>query len=96
MQIFSKKKKDQERQSSRLCEDFFLTIAAIQGNPVAFGSPMPSESEPVCVEPAPEAQLDYSKVWLCKKAFQRVQISPQAWGIHSTQEINDMSYHHLA
>ena len=53
-----------------------LTIAALHGHPVAFGdchsafhqSPMPSESEPVYVEPAPEAQLDSSKVWLCKKA----------------------------
>ena len=43
-----------------------LTIAAIHGNPVAFGdchnafhqSPMPSESEPVYVEPAPQAQLN--------------------------------------
>ena len=47
-----------------------LTIAALHGNPVAFGdchsafhqSPMPSELEPVNVEPAPEAQLDSSKV----------------------------------
>ena len=47
------------------------------GNPVAFGychsavhrSPMPSDSEPVYVEPAPEAQLDSFKVWLCKKAL---------------------------
>ena len=64
-----------------------LTIAAIHGNPVASGdshsafhqSPMPCESEPVYVEPAPEAQLDSSKVWLCKKAFQGLKISPQAW-----------------
>ena len=41
-----------------------LTIAALNGNPVAFGdchsafhqSPMASESEPVYVEPGPEAQ----------------------------------------
>ena len=47
-----------------------LTIAAIHGNPVAFGdghsafhqSPMPIESEPVYVEPAPVAQLDSSKM----------------------------------
>ena len=46
-----------------------LTIAALDGNPVAIGdchsafhqSPMPSESEPVCVKPAREAQLDSSK-----------------------------------
>ena len=80
-----------------------LTIAAIHGNPVAFGdchsafhqSPMPSESEPVCVEPAPEAQLDSSKVWLCKKACQGLKISPQAWCIHSTRKINDMNYNKL-
>ena len=77
-----------------------LTIALIHGNPVAFGdcysafqqSLMPIESEPVYVEPAPEAQLDSSKVWLCKKAFQGHKISPQAWGIHSTQKIKDMNY----
>ena len=42
-----------------------LTITAVHGNPVAFGdcriafhqSPMPSDSEPVHVEPAPETQL---------------------------------------
>ena len=80
-----------------------LTIAAIHGNPVTFGdchsashqSQMPSDSEPVCVEPAPEAQLDSSKVWLCKKAFQGLKISPQAWRIHSTQKINDMSCNQL-
>ena len=80
-----------------------LTIAAIHGNPVAFGdchsachqSPMPIESEPVYVEPAPEAQLGSSKVWLCKKAFQGLMISPQAWGTHSTQKINDMNYSQL-
>ena len=56
-----------------------LTIAAIHGNPVAFGdchsayhqSPMPSESEqPVYVEPVPEAQIDSSKVCLsARKRF---------------------------
>ena len=76
-----------------------LTIAAIHGNPVAFGdchsachqSPMPSDSQPVCVEPAPEAQLDSSQIWLCNKDVQGLKISPQAWGNHSTQKINDMS-----
>ena len=38
-----------------------------------------SESEPVYVEPAPEAQLDSSMVCLCKKALQGLKISPQAW-----------------
>ena len=47
------------------------------------------------VEPAPEAQVDSSKVWLCKKAFQGLKISPYAWCIHSTQKINDMSYNQL-
>ena len=59
-----------------------LTIATIHGNPVAFRdcrnafhqSTMPSESEPVHVEPAPEAQLDSSKVWLCKEVFQGLKI----------------------
>ena len=55
---------------------------------------MPIESE-VYVEPAPEAQLDSSKVWLCKKAFQGLKISPQAWSIHSTQRINDMNNNQL-
>ena len=36
---------------------------------------MPSESEPVYVEQAPEAQLVSSKVWLCKKAFEGLKIS---------------------
>ena len=56
---------------------------------------MPSDSEPVYVEPAPEAQLDSFKVWLCKKAFEGLKISPQAWDIHSTQKINDMTYNQL-
>ena len=55
-----------------------LTMAAIHGNPVAFGdchntfhdSPTPSDADPVYVEPAPETQLDTSNVWLCKNAFQ--------------------------
>ena len=63
-----------------------LTIAALHGNPVAFGecqsefhqSPMLSDSQPVYLEPAPEAQLDSSKIWLCMKAFQGLKISPQA------------------
>ena len=73
----------------------FLTIASIHGKPVASGdchsafhqSPMPSDAEPLYVEPAaPEAQLDSSKVWLCKKAFQGLTISPQALGIVSTED----------
>ena len=56
---------------------------------------MPIESEPAYVEPAPEAQLDSSKVWLCKKAFQGLKISPQAWHIYSTQKVNDMNYNQL-
>ena len=62
-----------------------LTIAAHHGNPVVFGdchafhqSPVPIESQPVHVEPAPEAQLDSSKVWFCNKAFQGHEISLQA------------------
>ena len=45
-------------------------------------------------EPALEAQLDPWKVWLCKEAFQRLNL-PQAWGIHSTQKINDLHYDQL-
>ena len=56
---------------------------------------MPSESEPVYVEPAPKAQPDPPKVRLCKEAFQGLKISPQAWCIHSTEKINDMSYDQL-
>ena len=40
---------------------------------------MPSESEPVYVKPVPEAQVDFSKVWLFKRAFPGLKISPQAW-----------------
>ena len=43
------------------------------------------------VEPALEAPLESSTVWLCKKAFHGLKISPRAWGGHSTQKINDMS-----
>ena len=85
--------------------DFYagLRLQQFTGKPVAFGdchsafrqSPMPIESEPVYVEPAPEAQLDSSKVWLCKKAFQGFKISPQACSTHSTQKINDMNYNQL-
>ena len=56
---------------------------------------MPSDSEPVNVEPAPDAQLDSSQIWLCKKAFQGLKFSPQARGFPSTQKINDMSYNQL-
>ena len=56
---------------------------------------MPIESEPVYVEHAPEARLDSSKVWLCKKAFQGLKMSLRAWGIHSTQKINDVNYSQL-
>ena len=70
-----------------------LTIAAIHGNPLAFGdchsachqSPFPSESEPVYWEPVPEAQVDSSKFWLCKKAPQGLKISPQAWYSQQTE-----------
>ena len=56
---------------------------------------MPRDSEPVYVEREPEAQVDSATVWLCKKAFQGLKISPQAWCIHSTQKINDMCYNRL-
>ena len=56
---------------------------------------MPIESEPLYVEPALEAQLDSSKAWLCKKAFQGLEISPQSWSIQSTQKINHMNYSQL-
>ena len=65
-----------ERQNSRLCAHFsrlqqftetqlFLEIVTVHFTNL----PMPIESEPVYVEPAPEAQSDSSKVWLCKKFF---------------------------
>ena len=90
----------QERQSSRLFEDF---PRLLRFTPAAFGdchsafhqSPMPGESEPVCAVLVPEAQLDSSKVWLCKNALQGLEIFAQAWSIHSTQKINDISYDHL-
>ena len=80
-----------------------LAVAAIHGNPVAFGdchsafhrSPMPSESEPVYVEPVLEAQVDSSKVWLRNKALQGLKISPRAWGIQSTDKINVMGFDQL-
>ena len=57
---------------------------------------MPSESEPVYVEPAPEEQVGiFQGTAFCKKAFQGLMLSPQAWGIHSTQKINDRSYNQL-
>ena len=93
MQIFV-----QERQSSRLCEDFsrslqFTEIQLLSEIVSAFHqSPVSSESEPVYVEPAREAQLDSSKVWTCKEAFQGLKISALTLGIHSTQKINDMTY----
>ena len=55
---------------------------------------MPSGSEQVYVEPVPEALLDSSRVWLCKKAFQELKISPQAWCIDS-KKINDIYYSQL-
>ena len=42
-----------------------------------------------------EAQVDSSKEWLCKNALQGLKISPQSWGIHTTQKINDLSYDQL-
>ena len=76
-----------------------LTTVAIHGHPVAFGdgqcafhqSSMPSEPEPVYAEPVPQAQADSSNVWLCKKAFQGLMISPQAWEhTQKKKKINDM------
>ena len=49
-------------------------------------SPMPSESVPMCVEPALEPQLDSSKVWLCKKALQGLKISLQALSFDVREE----------
>ena len=92
----------QERQSSRLCEDFLplLQFTEIQLRSeivtVRFMNHRCRVSQNQWyVEPAPEVQLDSSKVWLCKKALQALKISPQAWGIQSTQNINDMSYDQL-
>ena len=51
---------------------------------------MPSDSEPVYVEAAPEAQLDSSKVWLCKRAFQGLKISPQAYSQHTENQRHEL------
>ena len=91
-----------ECQSSRLCEVIF-TIAVVHRNPVAFGdchsafhqSPMPSESEPMYVEPLRNAHVVSFKVCLCNTAFQGLKISPQAWGIHKHTKMNTMSYDQL-
>ena len=79
-----------------------LTRAALHGSPVAFGdchsafhqSPMPSDSEPVYVEPAPEARLDFPKYGFARKLFKDSRFLLRL-GIHSTQKINDMSYNQL-
>ena len=81
----------------------FLNVAATHGNPVAFGgcvnalhqSPMLSDSEPVYVEQVLAAKMDPSKVWLCSTAFQGLKISPQARGILSTKNTNDMGFDQL-
>ena len=72
---------DAERQSSRRCEVYspLLQSTEIQWRRAFHQSPMPSESEPVYVEPLLGAQLDSSKVWLCKMARQDLKISPEAW-----------------
>ena len=92
----------QERQSSRLCEDFspLLQFTEIQLRSeivtVRFMNHRCRVSQNQWyVEPAPEVQLDSSKMSLRKKALQALKISPQARGIHSTQNINDMSYDQL-
>ena len=47
---------------------------------------MPSESVPMCVEPALEALLNSSMVWLCKKALQGLKISRQALGVFTDNQ----------
>ena len=68
-----------------------FTIAAIHGNPVALGDcqsafhqpPMPIESEPVHVEPAPEAQVDSFQGIALQESFSRTQdLSPSLWYSH--------------
>ena len=54
---------------------------------------MPRESEPVCVEPAPEAQLDSSKVWPLQESFSRTHDFSSDLGY--SQKINDMCYNQL-
>ena len=53
---------------------------------------MPSDSEPVCVEPAPEAQLFQGMA--LQESFSRTQDFSSGL-IDSTQKINDMSYKQL-
>ena len=70
-----------------------LTVAAITGNPVAFGdchaafyqSPMPKDAPDVFVRPPPEAEVPEGKCWKCLQAFQGLKASPKAWGDHSTE-----------
>ena len=47
------------------------------------------------VEPALEALLDSSKVWLRKKRFKDSRFLLRPGAFHSTQKINDMSYNQL-
>ena len=61
---------------------------ALHGNPVAWrlSQCISLITDAKWIRATLEAQLESSKVWLCKKAFQGLKISPQAWGIHSTQK----------
>ena len=56
---------------------------------------MPSESEPVYVDLAPQAQLHSSKVLFCKNTLQVLKISRQAWSIHSTQRSDSNLLRHM-
>ena len=76
-----------------------LTIAAIPGNPVTFGdchsashqSPMPSDSEPVCVEPAPDTVGLFQGMAL-QESFSRTQdfSSSLAYSQHTENQRHEL------
>ena len=84
---------------SEMCIRDSLTIAAIHGNPVAFGdchsafhqSPMPSESEPVYVH-----SWTLPRYVFARKLFKdsRFLLKPGPY-THRTLKVNDMSYNQL-
>ena len=88
-----------ERQSSRLCAHFSRSLQFTEIQlllvivTVHFINHRCQVNQNQCMWT--EAQLDSSKVWLCKKAFRGLMISPQAWCDHNTQKINDMNYKQL-
>ena len=56
---------------------------------------MPSESEPVYVEPAPEAQVVRTGSLALQESFFRVSGFRHKLGIQNTKKINDVSFDQL-